>query len=128
LNALKKLIEEDLGYTLKSELSGDTDEIFVYIETFKYLEGSYWKDWEKSSTLKTFYGIVEKIYNRKPFFFLHPSWSDAATIRNEEYCPKTIMFGPGSGASAHLANEYIDIQDYLNAIKVFTLFAYNYLK
>ncbi|UCD01643.1 MAG: M20 family metallopeptidase [Promethearchaeota archaeon] len=127
-DALKKLIEEDLGYNVKSELVGDTEEIFVYIENFKYLEGSYWKDWEKSTILKTFCGIVENVYNRKPFYFLHPAWSDAATIRNEEYCPETIIFGPGSGATAHLANEYIEIQDFINAIKVYTLFAYEFLK
>ncbi|MFX0105676.1 MAG: M20/M25/M40 family metallo-hydrolase, partial [Candidatus Hodarchaeota archaeon] len=127
-DALKKLIEEDLGYNVKSELVGDTEEIFVYLENLKYLEGSYWKDWEKSTILKTFHSIVENVYNRKPFYFLHPAWSDAATIRNEGYCPETIMFGPGSGASAHLANEYIEIQDFINAIKVYTLFAYEFLK
>jgi len=38
------------------------------------------------------------------------------------------MFGPGNGSHAHKTNEYVEIQDYLNAIKVYTLFAYSFLK
>jgi len=128
LNSLKKLIEEDLGYTLKNEPIGDPDEIFVYIENIQYSEPSYWKDWEKSSILRSFYGIVEKAYNEKPFYFLYPASADASHLRNEGYCNETIIFGPGSGASAHSTDEYIEIQDFINAIKVYSLFAYEYLK
>ena len=127
-NALKKLIEEDLGYILKSEPVGEPKEVFVYIENIQYSEPSYWKDWKKSSILKSFYKIIEEAYNKKPFYFLFPASADASYFRNTGYCVKTIMFGPGSGASAHSTDEYIEIKDYINAIKVYTLFAYNYLK
>ncbi len=128
INSLKKLIEEDLGYTLKTKPIGDPEEIFVYIEIIQYSEPSYWNDWEKSTILKSFYGIVEKAYNRKPFYLLYPASADASHLRNKGYCPETIMFGPGSGASAHSTDEYIEIEDFINAIKVYALFAYNYLK
>lgn len=127
-NSLKKLIGEDLGYTLKNEPIGDPEEIFVYIENIQYSEPSYWKDWEKSLILKNFYGIVEEVYQEKPFYLLYPASADASHMRNEEYCPETIMFGPGSGASAHSTDEYLEIKDFINAIKVFTLFAYRFLK
>lgn len=128
IDSLKKLIGEDLGYTLKNDPIGDPEEIFVYLENIQYSEPSYWNDWERSTILKSFYGIVEKAYNRKPFYLLYPASADASHLRNEGYCPETIMFGPGSGASAHSTDEYIEIEDFINAIKVYALFAYNYLK
>jgi len=128
LNGIKKLIEEDIGYIVKSEPIGDPEEIFVYIETIQYSEPSYWKDWKKSSILQSFYGIVEKVYNKKPYYFLFPASADTSYLRNKGYCPKTIMFGPGNGATAHSTDEHVEIEDFINAIKVFTLFAYNFLK
>ncbi len=128
LNAIRKLVEVDLGYSVKSEPSGDPQEVFVYIENIQYSEPSYWKDWDKSSTLKRFYKIVEKVHNKKPFYLLYPASADASHLRNGAYCTETIMFGPGSGASAHSIDEYIEIEDFINAIKTYTLFAYDYLK
>ncbi|UCC21147.1 MAG: M20 family metallopeptidase [Promethearchaeota archaeon] len=128
INGLKKLIEEDVGYNVKSEPVGDPEEVFVYLENVQYSEPSFWKDWKKSSTLKNFYGIVEKAYNEKPYYFLFPASADTSHLRNDGYCPETIMFGPGSGATAHSTDENIEIEDFINAIKVYTLFAYEFLK
>jgi succinyl-diaminopimelate desuccinylase len=128
INGLKKLIEEDLGYILKDEPVGDPEEVFVYLEKLQYSEPSYWEDWKSSTILTSLFSIIEKAYNKKPFYFLFPASADASHFRNKEHCTNTIMFGPGSGASAHSTNEYIEIQDYINAIRVYTLFAYNYLK
>jgi acetylornithine deacetylase/succinyl-diaminopimelate desuccinylase-like protein len=127
LDALKKLIE-DIGYRVKDEPTGDPEEFFVYLEVTQYSEPSYWKDWKKSSTLDDFYKTVEKVHRKKPFYLFFPASADASHLRNQGYCPETIIFGPGSGSSAHSTDEYIEIQDFINAIKIFTLFAYNYLK
>ncbi|MFW9875125.1 MAG: M20 family metallopeptidase [Candidatus Thorarchaeota archaeon] len=127
-DGLKKVIEEDVGYIVKNEPVGDPEEVFVYLEIAQYSEPSFWKDWKKSSSLKNFYRIVEKSYNEKPYYFLFPASADTSHLRNEGYCPETIMFGPGSGATAHSTDENIEIEDFINAIKVYTLFAYNFLK
>ena len=127
LNGLKKLINE-LGYQIKSEPTGLPEEVFVYLEVLDKGEASYWKDWKNSQTLKDFYNIAEQIYKKKPFYFLFPASADTKYYRNTNYCPSTIMFGPGRGSLAHKTNEYIEIQDYINAIKVYTLFAYSFLK
>ena len=127
LNGLKKLINE-LGYQIKSEPTGLPEEVFVYLEVIDKGEASYWKEWKNSQTLKDFYNIVEQCYEKKPFYFLYPGSADTKYYRNTNFCPSTIMFGPGNGSLAHKTNEYIEIQDYINAIKVYTLFAYNYLK
>ncbi|MHA2051854.1 MAG: M20/M25/M40 family metallo-hydrolase, partial [Promethearchaeota archaeon] len=58
----------------------------------------------------------------------YPPSSDAHYLRNDGFCPHTIHFGPGSAGTAHTTNENMEIQDYINAIKVYTLFAYNFLK
>lgn len=127
LNGLKKLIKE-LGYQIKNEPKGLPEEVFVYIDVIHKGEASYWNDWKNSQTLKNFYDIAEQIYGKKPFYFLFPGSSDAKYYRNTNFCPSTIMFGPGNGSLAHKTNEYIEIEDYINAIKVYTLFAYSFLK
>jgi succinyl-diaminopimelate desuccinylase len=127
LNGLEKLIK-DLGYQIKNKPNGLPEEIFVYIKVVQKGEASYWKDWRQSAVLKDFYNIVERIYKKKPFYFLLPASSDAKYYRNTKFCPSTIIFGPGNSRLAHTTNEYIQIQDFINAVKVYTLFAYNFLK
>jgi succinyl-diaminopimelate desuccinylase len=127
LDALKKLIKS-LGYPIKEESHGPPDGGFVSFEIEEAGEASFWKDWEKSQVLNDLYNIVEKVYNKKPFYFLLPASADANFLRNTNYCQETVIFGPGIGTTAHAVDEYIEIQDFLNAIKVYTLFAYNFLK
>jgi acetylornithine deacetylase/succinyl-diaminopimelate desuccinylase-like protein len=98
------------------------------LEVVQYSQPSYWKDWKTSTTLKRFNQIVEEVHNKKPFYLLFHASADASHLRNEGYCPETIMFGPGNGASAHSTDEYIEIQDFLDAIKIYALFAYEFLK
>jgi len=128
MKGLKKMIEDNLGYTVKEQNIGKLNEIFVSLEILTASEGSFWEDWESSNDLKTLHQVVENIYGRKPFYFLLPASADAHYLRNDNYCPQTVLFGPGSAGTAHAVNEYIEIQDFINAIKVYTLFAYNFLK
>ncbi|MFX0106451.1 MAG: M20 family metallopeptidase [Candidatus Hodarchaeota archaeon] len=127
LNGLKKLINE-LGYRIEQEPIKDTEEPFVQLEVQFKGEPSYWYDWKESKVLKDFYNIVEEIYKKKPFYFFFPGSTDAKYYRNTNFCQSTIVFGPGNVNVAHSANEYVEIQDFINAIKVYTLFAYNYLR
>ena len=127
IDALKKIIK-DLGYQIKDEPTGNPEDVFVYLETIHQSEASYWEDWEKSSTLKDFFSSVEMVYGRKPFYFFFPACADAHYFRNSGYCPETILFGPGNATTAHAIDESIEIQDYINSIKVYALFAYNFLK
>lgn len=127
INALKKLIT-DIGYKTKDSPKGDPNEIFVYLEIFSIAEPSYWKDWEDSQEIKDFFNLVEKIYGKKPIYFLFPGTTDAQYYRNSNFCQKVINFGPGNAATMHAINENLEIQDFINAIKVYTLWAYNFLK
>ncbi|MFX0040194.1 MAG: M20 family metallopeptidase [Promethearchaeota archaeon] len=127
LNGLKKLIT-DLGYQIKSKPIGLPEEVFVYMDVIWEGEASYWRDWRNSKILKDFHTIAEKVYNKKLFYFLLPASSDAKYYRNSKFCEPTIIFGPGNSRLAHTTNEYIEIQEFLNAIKVYTLFAHNFLK
>jgi succinyl-diaminopimelate desuccinylase len=127
IDALKKYIEE-LGYEIRDQQTGKPEDVFVSLEIVHQSEGSYWAEWEKSSDLKDFFSSVEKVYGKKPFYFFFPASADAHYLRNTAYCPATILFGPGSASTAHSINESIEIQDYINSIKVFALFALNFLK
>ena len=128
INGLNKLIKTEIGFDVRDEPTGNPEDIFVYLEIINASEGSYWEGWENSEDLQFLYELVSKIYQKKPFFFLYPPSSDAHYLRNSGYCPKTVMFGPGTAFTAHTTNEYVEIQDFLSAIKVYTLFAYHFLK
>ena len=128
INGLKKLIQKETMFNVKDQLDDKNDEAYVYIEPFDASEGSYWKEWENSDSLKALYAIIEKIYNKKPFYLLLPASADAHYIRNSGFCPQTVLFGPGRGEKAHAVDEYIEIEDFINSIKVYSLFAYKFLK
>lgn len=127
LSGLTDLINH-IGYEVKSENVAKLDEIYVYMEIFAEGASSFWKDYENSQPLNDFKAIIEKIYNRKSFYFLAPGATDAHYYRNDGYCLQTAQFGPGSISLAHSIDEFIEIEDFINAIKVYTLFAYNFLK
>ena len=128
INGLSELIKREVGYDIRDEPIGNPEDVFVYLEIISASEGSYWEDWEKSKDLQFFYNLVSEIYQKKPFYFLYPPSTDAHYLRNAGFCPQTINFGPGRAGTAHTTNECIEIQDFINAIKVYTLFAYNFLK
>jgi succinyl-diaminopimelate desuccinylase len=127
MKALKKIIEDDVGYAVKDKDSNISNQTFVELEKISDSEGSYWNNWEDSNDLKEFYELVEKFYEKKPYYFLLPASADAHFLRNEGFCPQTILFGPGRGRTAHAVDEYIEISDFIQAIKVYTIFAYKFL-
>ncbi len=127
LKALKKLIKDDVGYGVKDDFSSPPGEVFVEIEIVTASEGSYWENWEESDELNDFCKLVETIYEKKPFYTLLPASADAHYMRNDGYCPQTILFGPGKGRTAHSIDENIEILDFIRAIKVYTIFAYKFL-
>jgi succinyl-diaminopimelate desuccinylase len=128
LEGLKKLINE-IGFDVKTKPEEKpAEEVFVYLEIFNEGASSIWKDYDKSEAVKDLKKIVEKVYGRKSFYFLSMGATDAHFYRNSKYCESTIHYGPGSAGQMHAVDEHIEIQDFINAIKVYTLFAYNYLK
>ncbi|MFX0081272.1 MAG: M20 family metallopeptidase [Candidatus Hodarchaeota archaeon] len=127
LESLKKLITS-LGYKVKDKPTGSPEEIFVYIEVLKKGEASYWKGWRDSEDLKIFHNVVEEVYKKQPIYFFLPASADAEHYRNIDYCQPTIIFGPGMPGTAHAIDEFIEIQDFIDSIKVFSIFAYKFLK
>lgn len=127
LKALQKLIG-DLGYHVKNKLNARSDEIYISLHTHHYTKASYFNNWEESGTLKEFYNVVKECYNQNPIYFLFPASADAEYLRDDGYCEETILFGPGNYEQAHTNNESVEIQDFINAIQVYTLFAYRFLK
>lgn len=128
INALKRMITENLGYEIKNEPKGRPEEIFVFIEIYNYGGGSYWDQWKDSQALKELGTIFERIYGQKPIYFLSPGATDAHYYRNTNYCLQTVELGPGDIRNMHATNELIEATDFINAIKVYALFAYNFLK
>jgi acetylornithine deacetylase/succinyl-diaminopimelate desuccinylase-like protein len=127
LDGLTQLITKDCNYPVKKEHKKESDEIYVTLELIHELEASYWSGWESSDRLKTLKSYTKKVYGRTPFYSLFPAATDARYLRNSGYCPQTVVFGPGDGSMPHAVDEYIEIADFINAIKVYALFGYNFL-
>jgi len=127
LNGLTKLINH-IGYDVKDDKIAKPDEVHIYMEIFADGASSFWKDYGNSQPLKDLKTVIEKIYNKKSFYFLAPGATDAHYYRNDEYCLQTAQFGPGSASLAHTIDEFIEVEDFINAIKVYALFAYKFLK
>ncbi|TFF98705.1 MAG: M20 family peptidase, partial [Promethearchaeota archaeon] len=127
IDALTQLINIYCNYEVKEEHKRETDELYVSLEVLSEAEASYWEGWESSSRLKTLKSYSEKIYGNTSFYSLFPATTDARYFRNSGFCPKTIVYGPGDGSITHSVNEYIEIEDFINIIKVYTLFGYNFL-
>lgn len=128
INALNRIIEQDLHYHIRSEQEGKKNETYVDLEIVQVSEPSYWSEWESSDDLKELRGIIDNIFGVKSFIMIYPASADAHYIRNNGFCKSTILLGPGNGSTAHSIDENIEISDYINAIKVYSLFAYKYLK
>ena len=118
----------NLGYKIRSRSDEKIEGISVEFEIFQKAEPSYFEGWENSEEVKTFQSVAAEVYAKKPFFFLFPACTDAYYIRNYGLCNRTIVFGPGSATTSHAANEFIDLEDYINAIKTYALFALRLLK
>jgi len=127
IEALKKLIRDDVGYMVKDDSNSPPGGVYVAIELLTASEGSYWENWEESDDLRDFYKLVETMYEKKPFYFLMPGSADAKYLRNDGYCPQTILFGPGKSRNAHSTDENIEILDFIRAIKVYAIFASKFL-
>ena len=127
INGLKKLINH-IGYEVREVPKGNPEDVFVYLEIPEEGAASIWREYEISQPLKDFKEIVEKVYKRTSFYALAPGSTDSHYYRNDGYCKQTIHFGPGNATIMHAIDEYIEIEDFINSIKVYTLFAYTFLK
>ncbi|TXT61199.1 MAG: N-formyl-4-amino-5-aminomethyl-2-methylpyrimidine deformylase [Promethearchaeota archaeon] len=127
MHALEKMIS-NLGFRHLDQTQLQSEAIGVYLEQQFSAEASYWNEWRNSTHLRYFYNLVEQTFGRKPFYFLYPACSDARFIRNTGCCRNTIVFGPGNAGSVHSVDESIEVEDFLNAIKIYALFAYKFLK
>jgi len=128
IDALQKIIEEDLNYPIKKDENDKKGEVSVDLEIVQLSEPSYWKDWESSQPLKELQSIINKVFGVNSFIMIYPASADAHYIRNSGLCRETVLLGPGSGSTAHSIDENIEISDFINAIKVYSLFAYKFLK
>lgn len=82
------------------------------------------RDAEIVQTLK---GTFEATLGRKPEVNTIAAWADAAYIPRFANTP-TVLFGPGLGNKCHTPDEYVEIQDLVDATKVLALYLYRQLK
>ena len=81
-----------------------------------------WPGWEIGTDApisQAVHSAYEKILNKQPNYYGFWSASDA-TFLNQAGIP-TVCFGPGSVQHAHAANEQVDIEELVNAAKVYAM-------
>lgn len=123
LAALEKLVKR-LGYSTSDDSTGAR----VSLEIYKSTDPSYFYRWRDSDDLKKLREAITKSYGSPPCYFLSPASADGEFLRNTGWCKKTVSFGPGRFLNAHAKNEWIEIFDFINAIKTYTLFAHELIK
>jgi len=126
VDGLEKLIT-DLGYMIDNSNSKEGNSEYVDVKVISDNNPSFIHKWRSSTNISSFFKIVELIYKERPFPFITPATTDAEFFRSNGYCPETIIFGPGSFENIHTVNEHIEIQDSINCIKVYSLFAFRLL-
>lgn len=87
-------------------------------EIFIYQAGGAFEMELEHSFVESFERAFQKATNRKPAIKGATSGCDSRTWKNIAGCP-TMQFGPGSIAQCHAVNEYIKIDQYLEAILVY---------
>jgi acetylornithine deacetylase len=65
-----------------------------------------------------FTGAWQDIFNEPPVIAGSPGGCDSRIWRTIAGCP-TIQYGPGGLAQCHAVDEYVEVQDYLDAILVY---------
>ena len=124
--ALKKLAK-DLNFDISknnAEILEGEIEFNVILKT----GASYWKDWKNSNSLNLLYDTIKATFGENPLYFLFPASSDARLLRNSGKCEQTILFGPGNATTAHSTDENIEVEEFVKAIKAYTIFAYKFLR
>lgn len=86
----------------------------------KYQEGSPFELKNNKYFLEIFSNNYKKIRNQKAAIGGSEYGCDARLIQNYSNVP-TLMFGPGSIKQAHGINEYIDLDQYIDYIKIIAL-------
>ncbi len=86
----------------------------------KYQEGSPFEMKSKKSLLKIFSNNFKKVRKKESLISGSEYGCDARLLQNYSKIP-TLMFGPGSIKQAHGINEYIDLDQYIDYIKIIAL-------
>jgi acetylornithine deacetylase len=87
----------------------------------KYQEGSPFEFKSDEDYLKVFSSNFEKIRDNEKAVIAGSEYGcDARLLQNYSKVP-TLMFGPGSIKQAHGINEYLDLDQYLDYIKIMAL-------
>ena len=78
-----------------------------------------------SNFVKTALGVADEITKGKHQVGGVSYFTDAAVLANKLGIP-AIIIGPGKTWMSHQPNEYVEIPDFLNAIKIYVLLAMRY--
>ena len=70
--------------------------------------------------VQSFVHAYEDVFDRTPDIVGSPAGCDSRTWRRIAGCP-TIQYGPGSLRQSHAANEYVEVEEYLDTILLYAV-------
>ena len=69
--------------------------------------------------VEVFKKSYEEVYNKESKIVGSPAGCDSRTWKNIAKCP-TLQYGPGSIKQCHTVNEYLNIDEYLESILLYS--------
>ncbi|PUU87518.1 MAG: acetylornithine deacetylase or succinyl-diaminopimelate desuccinylase, partial [Halanaerobium sp.] len=120
-NGLGSIVEREIIDRIKLISNGDQWLKNHKPKLKKYQEGSPFEFKSDEDYLKVFSSNFEKIRDNEKAVIAGSEYGcDARLLQNYSKVP-TLMFGPGSIKQAHGINEYLDLDQYLDYIKIMAL-------
>lgn len=112
--------------TFLNELANDLGLVNnVEVEVLSAFEGTSVPNFEEDQLATTLLTVSREIAGRT-LFFMATFATDGRLLRKAGI-PSTVVYGPGNGALAHQADEYISIEEMVAATRVYALTAMRYL-
>ena len=119
---VKKLIKEAVLNTKDSWLESNPPSIL-----FQHYDDAYLLPEDKRMIRNFVADAVSDVLGKPVVFSQLPGGCDARHFGNQAGIP-AVVYGPGSIAQAHSTDEYIDIESYIECVKVLTVAIYRWCK
>lgn len=98
----------------------------INVELNKIQQFNTWEVSVRSQVVTMLASAYKKLFHREPIYSGFNGYSEVELLANNGI--PSVIFGPGDITLAHVPNENVQIQEVIDAAKVYALVAYNYVR
>ncbi len=120
INKVKKLIRDAVMNIDDPWLKANPPEL-----KFQHYDDAYKLDSSKDAVMQTVKGCIRDVLDKEPGVKVAGGGCDARHLGNQGGIP-AVVYGPGTALLAHSTDEYIELDDYIKAIKVLAVAIYRW--